>query len=356
MTTRGAQPLPILVLTGFLGSGKTTLLRALLGHPGFAQTAVLVNELGEIGIDHMLVQHVAEELVLLESGCLCCTLRGDLVEQLTLLSKKRASGAVPPFARVVLETTGLADPAPILATLLSHPALADAFYVDGVITTVDAEHGLGCIERYAECRKQISVADRIVITKVDRASEAEVRALRGRVQELAPGVGVRTAVMGGIEPREIFGVGHLDTRGLVDAHVNPHEHVDEHAHDHDHDHDHVRERGREGHTRVESIAVTLERPVNFSALSWWVSLTTQLYGEHILRLKAVVSAAGEATPIAVQAVQHVVYPPLNLPAMPELGGKSHIVVLTTGLEPAQCEQMRASLRSLDGTNAGSVPV
>ncbi len=341
MTTQAEPPLPILVLTGFLGSGKTTLLRALLSHPGFSQTAVLVNELGEIGLDHLLVKHVAEEVVLLDSGCLCCTLRGDLVEQLALLHQKRATGEVPRFARVVIETTGLADPAPILATLLSHPALADDFYVDGVITTVDAEHGLGCIERYAECRKQLSVADRIVITKSDRVDEQTVRALREIVEELAPGVAIRMAVMGGIEPREIFGVGHLDTRAVLKL-ENEHEH----------------ERGREGkgHTVVESIAVTLEMPVDFSALAWWVSLTTQLYGEHILRLKAVVSAVGEATPIAVQAVQHVVYPPLNLPAMPELGGKSHIVVLTTGLDLAQRGQMRASLLSLESAKGNSVPV
>ncbi len=335
MAGNDEEPLPISVLTGFLGSGKTTLLRALLSRPQFAGTAVLVNELGEIGIDHLLVQHVTEELVLLESGCLCCTLRGDLVEQLGLLWQRRQRGEIPAFTRVVIETTGLADPAPILATLLAHPALCEHFYVDGIVCTVDAEHGLTSLARYVECRKQISVADRVVITKTDRVDAAQQAALRREIELISPGVTIRSAVLGAIEPQEIMNVGHLDTRSLVPqsgSHAPSATHAPGHP---------------DPHTHVQSIAVSLQRPLKFPAFSWWVALTTQLHGEHILRLKAIVSAVDEPTPIAVQAVQHVVYPPLTLPAMPELAGKSYIVVLTTGLDALQREQLRTSLLAFD---------
>ncbi len=329
MAANDTQPLPVTVLTGFLGSGKTTLLRALLSHPQLARTAVLVNELGEIGIDHLLVTHVAEELVLLESGCLCCTLRGDLVEQLTLLWQRRQGGQIPAFERVVIETTGLADPAPILATLLAHPALSERFYVDGILCTLDAEHGLQSLAQYQECRKQLSVADRVVITKTDRVDAAQAQAVHAKIAELAPGVDIRSAILGAIEPRELLQLGHLDTRNLAQATRRP-----------------ATAQAASEHTQVHSIAVTLDKPIDFAALSLWVALNTQLYGQHILRFKAIVSALDEPTPIAVQAVQHVVYPPLNLPAMPELQGKSHIVVLSTGLDRTQRQHMRASLLAL----------
>ena len=333
MSGNHAGPVPVSVLTGFLGSGKTTLLRALLQQKKFANTAVLINELGDIGIDHLLVSHVSEELIVLEGGCLCCTLRGDLVKQLGMLWARRMSGELPTFSRVVLETSGLADPAPILATLLAHPELSEHFYVDGVVCTFDAEQGLHALEHHSECAKQLAVADRIVITKCDRVDAAKLATVQRELESCAPGVAILHSALGTLDPSKLFDLGHLDTRALVTR-------------------AHRQTQGATGHssavthTQVESISVTLERPISFAALSWWVSLTTQLHGEHILRFKAIISALGEPTPIAVQAVQHVVYPPLNLPAMPELGGKSHIVVLTTGLSSAVCAQLRDSLVAL----------
>jgi G3E family GTPase len=332
---------PINVLTGFLGSGKTTLLAKLLKSPQLARTAMLVNELGEVGLDHLLLRHSEEQLVLLEGGCMCCTLRGDLVEQLSELLEQRDAGTIPRFERVVIETTGLADPAPILATLLSHPSLSERLYIDGVLATVDALVGLDSLERYPESRKQVAIADRLVITKTDLASEDAVRTLEARLRELAPWCDLRRASHGELEPGLFVGLGHLDTRRALRG-------VHDHDHDHDHDQGHDHE-SRHGHTQVESVAVTLTEPLDFRAFSLWVAMLTQLNGARILRLKAVISARGEPTPIAVQAVQHVVYPPLNLPPMPELEGRSHVVVLTHGMSAAERATLRQGLLALTAT-------
>lgn len=326
---RDASPLPFTLLTGFLGSGKTTLLNALLREPELAQALVLVNELGEVSIDHLLVEHTQEELVVLPSGCVCCTLRLDLVAQLSTLRAKSLSGELPRFGRVVLETTGLADAAPIVQTLLTHPALSAWLYLDGVIATVDAQHGVETLARYRESQKQLAVADRVVITKVDLVDEPRLRAVAQAVQALNPRARIGHAKHGKIAPSFVLNVGHLDTRGLDREQT-----ADAHVHDH------------ASHTAVRSLAVTLERPVDFRAFSLWVAMVTQLHGDKVLRLKAVVSARGEPTPVAVQAVQHVVYPPLNLPPMPELAGRSHIVLLTHGMDEGFLRELRAELCAL----------
>ena len=178
---------PVTVLTGFLGSGKTTLLNAMLADPRYADTAVLVNEWGEIAIDHALVRSSSENVVTLPSGCICCRVAGELLGTLRELHFQRASGAVPPFRRVVIETTGLADPAPLLATLIEMPAVAARYSLAGVVTTVDAEHGMATLDAHPEAVKQAAIADRLVITKVDRADGATVDALEARLREMNPG-------------------------------------------------------------------------------------------------------------------------------------------------------------------------
>ncbi len=196
----GSATIPVSLITGFLGSGKTTLLSKLLRHPGMADTAVIINEFGEIGLDHELVEKIDGETVVMTSGCLCCTVRGDLVQALRTLYFRRVRGEVPKFQRLVIETTGLADPAPILHTLMEDPLLEAYYRLDGVITTVDAVNGALQLDAQFELVKQAAVADRIVVTKTDIAERAKADKLLTRLRRLNPGASLVTAIQGEIEP------------------------------------------------------------------------------------------------------------------------------------------------------------
>src|SRR5262245_6427984 len=203
-------PVPTTVITGFLGSGKTTLLNALLRHPNLSETAVLVNEFGEVGIDHLLVEALADDVVVLIAGCLCCTIRAAVVGCLASLWKRREARAIPEFRRVVIETTGLADPAPILHTLLSHETMHGRYRVDGIITTVDALHGSAQLAEHPESLKQVAVADRIVLTKEDLCTVASVTALRAEITSLNPGAPIVAATHGDIDAMQLVDVGPFD--------------------------------------------------------------------------------------------------------------------------------------------------
>ncbi|MBV9017042.1 MAG: GTP-binding protein, partial [Alphaproteobacteria bacterium] len=205
-----ASRIPVTVLTGFLGSGKTTLLNHVLKQPEMAATAVIVNEFGEIGLDHLLVESATEDVVLLNSGCLCCTVRGDIVNTLTDLFVRRVKGRVPYFTRAVIETTGLADPAPVLHALISDPIVAERYMIDGVVTTVDAVNGNGTLDRQPEAVKQAAVADRLIITKTDLAEGGTAEALARRLRALNPGAPQLRSVQGMVDPSELFGLGLFD--------------------------------------------------------------------------------------------------------------------------------------------------
>jgi len=203
-----ASPItPVTLLTGYLGSGKTTLLNRLLADPAMEQTAVLINEFSAVSIDHLLVREASENIMVLSNGCLCCSVAGDMVQALRELYFKRANGEVPPFSRVVIETTGLADPAPILRTLIEMPLVAARYALSGIVTTVDAEHGDRQLDQHAESVKQAAVADRLIITKTDRAAPAAVAALRDRLRSLNPGATVFSAISGDIAPSALFDAG-----------------------------------------------------------------------------------------------------------------------------------------------------
>ena len=189
-----ASRIPVTVLTGFLGSGKTTLLNHVLKQPDMAATAVIVNEFGEIGLDHLLVESATEDVVLMSSGCLCCTVRGDIANTLTDLFVGRVKGKVPYFTRAVIETTGLADPAPVLHALLADPIVAERYMIDGVVTTVDAVNGAGTLDRQIEAVKQAAVADRLIVTKTDLGEPDALAALEARLADAQPG---RAAAAGG---------------------------------------------------------------------------------------------------------------------------------------------------------------
>src|SRR5258708_5800830 len=202
--------IPVTVLTGFLGSGKTTVLNHVLKQPDMAATAVIVNEFGEIGLDHLLVERSSEDIILLNSGCLCCTVRGDVVDTLTNLFVDRVKGKVPYFTRIAIETTGLADPAPILHTLMTDPIVAARYMLDGVVTTVDAVNGAGTLDKQQEAVKQAAVADRLLLTKSDLAAPAVRQVIEARLKALNPSAPILRVAQGTVDPSLLFNIGFYD--------------------------------------------------------------------------------------------------------------------------------------------------
>jgi G3E family GTPase len=297
---------PVVLLTGYLGSGKTTLLARLLAHPEMGETAVIVNELGEAAIDHHLLRRVDERTVVLGNGCVCCTLRGDLADELRDLLSRRDRGEIPGFGRVVVETTGLADPAPILYTLLADAVAKHHFELERVVTTVDAQHGL----RGEESLKQAAVADRLVVTKTDLADPGEVE---DELRRLNPGAEILEAALGNLTPRELFdGVDH-DPRDLVYDETS--------THDHD----------------VRALCLTVDEQVDWTAFGIWLTMLLHARGADVLRVKGLLDVGGEG-PLLINGVQHVVHPPEHLPAWPDEDRRSRIVFIGRGFTRGELER------------------
>ncbi len=333
------EPLAVSVLTGFLGSGKTTLLRHLLAHPGMEETAVIVNEFGEIGLDHLLVEKATEDTVLLNSGCLCCTVRGDLIAGMRDLFKRRVKREVPPFQRLVIETTGLADPAPILQTIMSDPLLSERFRLDGVIATVDAVNGMATLDRHVESVKQAAVADRILLTKSDLAEPAVLQALEERLQELNPAAPVYPVVQGEIEPDRLFNAGLYDpTTKTTDVQrwlkAEAYEEQDDHHHHHGHAHHHDPNRHDES---IRAFCLTYDRPLDWERFNSWMEMLITLHGADILRIKGILNVEGVEEPIVIHGVQHVFHPPVRLEAWPDDQRSSRIVFIVRDLKPEMFE-------------------
>ena len=334
------------LLTGFLGSGKTTLLNHLLRHPDMAETAVLVNEFGDIGIDHLLVESVDEEMVQLTTGCLCCTVQGDLTRALRELFLKRAKGEITKFRRVLIETTGLADPAPILHTLINDPILAHRYFLDGVISTVDGVHGMGQLARQTECRKQTAVADRIVITKTDMVDKTSLPALEGAIKALNPAAPIHHAAHGDVDPSSLFGCGLYDPASKsfdVQNWLREEAYHDEHEeHDHDHDHQNL-DKNRHG-SDIEAFCMVYDEPLEWPAFIAWIQTLITHKGENLLRIKGIVSIVDEDKPIAIHGVQHVFHNPVRLPDWPSEDRRSRIVFITRGIEAGVIEQSLDALQ------------
>jgi G3E family GTPase len=293
---------PVNLITGFLGSGKTTLLRRLLADPALADTAVLINEFGEVGLDHHLLERIDDTIVLLQSGCLCCTIRGELSDAMKNLLSKRERGAVPPFRRLVVESTGLADPFPILSTVQADPVLKHHFRLGNVITTVDAVNGLG----RPESVKQVAVADRLVLTKTDLVECAD--GLIGELRRLNPDAPLSCAAEEEIDAGALFeGEAHSPLRAFAAAEDSP-------------------------HGAVRGFALAFEGALDWTAFGIWLTMLLNRHGGEVLRVKGMLNIAGSDTPVAVHGVQHLVHPPVHMAAWPDDDRRSHRVFIIDGLE------------------------
>jgi G3E family GTPase len=344
--------LPVSLLTGFLGSGKTTVLSRFLRHPGMANTVVIMNEFGEIGLDHELLQAPEEEVVLLNNGCLCCAVLGDLITTLRTLNQKRAAREIPPFERIVIETSGLADPAPVLHTLITDPDATQWCRLDTIVTVVDAVNAPGQLEAHFESVKQIAVADLIILSKTDLPDAKNVAQLVARLQRLNPSARIRQAIRGEIGPEILFRGGSLDEgendvglQAWLDA-----AHCDEAArghgtqanrtpsasHHHDHnDHHDLRESG------IRTFSFRLDQPLHPVGLQMWLDQIAVLRGPNLLRVKGILNVDGR--PTAVHAVQHVFHAPEDLNRWPSDDRRSRIVFITHKLERADIEASLALL-------------
>ena len=367
-------PVPLTLLTGFLGAGKTTLLNRLLKDAALADTVVIVNEFGEIGLDHLLIEGVEDSMILLESGCLCCTIRDDLIVTLEDLLRRNDNGRILPFKRVVIETTGLADPAPILNVLINHPYLAMRFRLDGVLTLVDAVNGMATLDAHEEARKQVIAADRIVLTKTDLAGSAEaLETLRARLDALNPGVALLPATA---PARDLIGAGLYDLASRPDelrrwlapeqlaerpapadhGHGHGHHGHGHHAHDHghgdhhhDHDHHHSHDHAHHHHDRnrhdasIRAFVLTAEAPVGEATFDLFWTLLRSTHGSKLLRLKGLVALRESPDrPLLVHAVQQILHPPILLERWPDGDHRSRLVMIVKDLDEAVVQRLWAA--------------
>ena len=310
------------LVTGFLGSGKTTLVGALLRRPELARTAVIVNELGEVGIDHHLLRRVDERTVLLASGCVCCTLRGDLADELRDLLDRAGTAEIPDFDRVVVETTGLAEPTPIVNTLLADPFVPHHYALASVVATVDAQHGL----RVEESVRQAAAADVLVLTKTDLASQEAIAAVDDKLARLNPTAPVVRAVSGDVEPVEVL----RPPVDVVRARM-----AGGSAHGHDHD--------------VEAVVLELDDVVDWTAFGIWLTMLLQARGTEIYRVKGLLDVGADG-PLLVNGVQHAVHPPVHLDSWPDGERRSRLVIIGRGFTR---DELDRSLRAVGVVRAPS---
>jgi G3E family GTPase len=372
--TAAEERIPVTVLTGFLGSGKTTLLNKLLRRPELSDTAVIINEFGEIGLDHLLVEKSNEDgMVTLNSGCLCCTVRGDLVRTMSELFLKRSKGEVTPFKRMVVETTGLADPAPILHTLMTDPLLASRYRLDGVVTTVDGVNGASTLDNHDEAIKQAAVADRLLLTKVDIAEAPKLADLKHRLAHLNPGAQAISISGGEIDPNQILNAGlynpetktadvkrWLHEEAYAEDHRHDHGHGHHHGHDdghghghaHGHKHEHGHEHGdgeQDPHNvnrhddRIKAFCMTFDEPMSWSTVAAAFDALVTYRGPDLLRMKGILNVKDTDKPVVIHGVQHVFHPPATLEAWPEGDDrKSRVVFITRDIAESTIRKVFAS--------------
>ena len=323
---------PVILLTGFLGSGKTTLLQRLLTDPAMARAAVLINEFGEVGLDHHLLDRIDDNVMLMKSGCICCTVRGEVADALQNLNSLRSRGEIA-FDRVVIETTGLADPYPVLQTLRAHPVLRSHFDSGGVLTTVDAVNAVQQLEHRAEAVRQIAAADRIVLTKTDLTTPEQIAPLRAALARVNPAARVVTSAEG---VEQIIG-GLEDHATLVlEETCGPDCDHEDHDHDHDHGqgHHHHHAHHHDETLGVVTFSLVIDRPVDWTDFGIWLTLLLHRYGDKIFRVKGILDIAGEDRPVAIHGVQHLVHAPVHMQHWPAGPRQSRLVFILEGLDPA----------------------
>ncbi|MER5173869.1 CobW family GTP-binding protein [Thioclava kandeliae] len=323
---------PVILLTGFLGSGKTTLLQRLLEDPSLSDAAVLINEFGEVGLDHHLLDRIDDNVVLLKSGCVCCTVRGEVAEALQNLHSLRARGEIS-FDRVVIETTGLADPYPVLQTLTAHPVLRSHFRSGGVLTTVDAVNAGLQLDHRAEAIRQIASADRLILTKTDLADEAQVERVLERLHRMNPTASVWTTQD---RVAQMLGGFDADHTGLPEPCWGDGQCSSHHHHHHNHGYDDL---------GVTSFSLVIEERIDWTMFGIWLTLLLHRYGDRIFRVKGILALEGEDRPVAIHGVQHLVHAPTHMAHWPAEPRHSRLVFILEGLEP---ELIRRSFAAFTG--------
>ena len=337
-----AGAIPVTLITGFLGSGKTTLITQLLRHPGMNRVAVVINEVGEIGIDHDLVTMSSENISLLANGCICCSVRTDLQETLRELFAARHTGQMLEFDRVIIETTGLADPAPVVQTLSSDTLLAAHFRLDGVVTLVDAFNGSHQLLSQPEAVKQIALADRIILTKTDLVSRDQVQELKASIWAMRPDVDILTCLHGALAPETLMGLG-LQSRRSSDATLSflgeplqNNEAKPQRGEAYLGERHSTKGKGRLLHdASIQTSTLRFHKPFLWTAFSTALEVLTQLRGPDLLRVKGIVNVEGR--PVVVQGVQHLFHPPVELDRWPSADQDTRLVFITKNMKPQTLE-------------------